>query len=108
MAASLFAAIAQNLMHRDAEPALLQHDESPADVDVVEQRVHDYGRGSVSPVSKLPHFTLVALAMLARPLSPISNRRTDPDHAQLKLRAPSLIAPSLATPLSHDGCKLHT
>src|ERR1700688_2394952 len=39
-----------------------------ADVDVVEQHVYDYGRGTVSPLSRLPHCTLVALAMLAPPV----------------------------------------
>ena len=68
IAVPVFAASAQNLMHRYAEPALLQRNESLADVDVVEQLVYDYGTGSVSPVSKLPQFTLVALAMLAPPV----------------------------------------
>ncbi len=39
-----------------------------ADVDVVEKRVYDYGSGTVSPGSRLPHCTVVALAMLAPPV----------------------------------------
>src|SRR6266849_3593070 len=41
---------------------------SLVDVDVIEQGVYDYGSGSLSPVSRLPHCTLVALAMLAPPV----------------------------------------
>ena len=47
---------------------LLQRFELLADVDVVEQHVYDYGRGTVSPLSRLLHCTLVALAMLAPPV----------------------------------------
>jgi hypothetical protein len=54
--------------HRAAKLPLLQRYELLADVDVVEQHVHDYGRGTVSPLSRLPHCTLVALAMLAPPV----------------------------------------
>ena len=58
----MIAATAQNLTLLDAKLPLLKGYESLADVDVVGQRVYDYGSGSVSPVSRLPHCTLVALA----------------------------------------------
>jgi len=54
--------------HRAAKLPLLQRFELLADVDVVEQHVYDYGRGMVSPLSRLLHCTLVALAMLAPPV----------------------------------------
>ena len=54
--------------HRAAKLPLLQRFELLADVDVVEQHVYDYGRGTVSPLSRLLHCTVVALAMLAPPV----------------------------------------
>ena len=57
-----------NLTHRDAKLSLLKRYKLLADINVVERRVYDYGRGTVSPASRLPHCTVVALAMLAPPV----------------------------------------
>ena len=68
IAIPLLSAIAQKSHSWRCETASTERYKSLADVDVVEQRVYDYGRGTVSPVSRLPHCTLVALAMLAPPV----------------------------------------